>query len=174
MRYVVQVLRITHSTGNAFHGLSQKRGIFLYFVSLDCYSGPPPSLSDSLATWPVPCRVEFIKDIQWIPPYGQRLCWGEPSGDNSCCLCTVGTATRQSSALTLIPGPPHFSQTIQLGNPFPRPVTFVTGQRLLKQSLRNSASRLCTMGSATRPSSRPLRHELATGRGVINNEQIIH
>ena len=56
-------------------------------------------------------------------------------------------------ALTVIPGPPRFSLTIQLRNPFPCPVTFVTGQRLLNQSFPDSASRLCTVGSATRPSS---------------------
>ena len=66
-------------------------------------------------------------------------------------------------ALTVIPGPPLFSLTIRLRNPFPCPVTFVTCQRLLKQSFPDSASRLCTVGSATRPSSRPLRLELATG-----------
>ena len=38
------------------------------------------------------------------------------------------------SALTVIPGPPLFSLTIQFRNPFPCPVTFVAGQRLLKQS----------------------------------------
>ena len=34
-------------------------------------------------------------------------------------------------ALTVIPGPALFSLTIRLRNPFPCPVTFVTGQRLL-------------------------------------------
>ena len=52
-------------------------------------------------------------------------------------------------ALMVIPGPPLFSLTIQLHNPFPCPVTSVTGQRLLKQSFPDSASRLCTVGSAT-------------------------
>ena len=66
-------------------------------------------------------------------------------------------------ALTVIPSPPLFSLTTQLRNPLSCPVTFVTGQRLLKQSFPDSASRLCTLGSATRPSSRPLRLELATG-----------
>ena len=36
--------------------------------------------------------------------------------------------------MPLIPGLPLFSLTIQLRNPFPCPVTFVSGQRLLKQS----------------------------------------
>ena len=35
-------------------------------------------------------------------------------------------------ALKVLPGPPLFSLTIQLRSPSPRPVTFVTGQRLLK------------------------------------------
>ena len=52
-------------------------------------------------------------------------------------------------ALTVIPGPPLFSLTIRLRNPFPGPVTFVTGQRLLKKSFPDSASRLCTVGSAS-------------------------
>ena len=56
-------------------------------------------------------------------------------------------------ALMVIPGSPLFSLTIRLRNPFPCPGTFVTGQRLLKQSFPDSASRLCTVGSATRPSS---------------------
>ena len=46
---------------------------------------------------------------------------------------------------------------------FPCPVTFVTGQRLLGQGFPDSAGRICTVGSATQPSSRPLRLELATG-----------
>ena len=65
-------------------------------------------------------------------------------------------------ALAVIPGPPLFSLTTQLRNPFPCPVTFVTGLRLLKQSFPDSASRICTVGSKTRSSSRPLRLELAT------------
>ena len=47
------------------------------------------------------------------------------------------------------PGPPLFSMTIQLRNPFPCPVTFVTGQRLLKQSFPDLASHICTVGSET-------------------------
>ena len=52
-------------------------------------------------------------------------------------------------ALTVIPGPALFSLTIRLRNPFLCLVTFVTGQRLLKHSFPDSASRLCTVGSAT-------------------------
>ena len=62
--------------------------------------------------------------------------------------------------LFYFPGPPLFSLTVRLRNPFPCPVTFFTGQRLLKQSFPDSASRLCTVGSATRPSSHPLSRTL--------------
>ena len=66
-------------------------------------------------------------------------------------------------ASTVVPGPPLFSLTIQLRNQFPSPVTFVTGQRLLMQGFLDSASRTCTVGSATRPSSRLLHRELVKG-----------
>ena len=47
---------------------------FVFFsFRLDCHSGPAPFPPDSPATDPFPCRVESIKDIQRIPPYGQRL-----------------------------------------------------------------------------------------------------
>ena len=41
---------------------------------------------------------------------------------------------------TVIPGPPLFSLTIRLRNPYPCPaVTFVTDQRMLKQSFPDSS-----------------------------------
>ena len=55
------------------------------------------------------------------------------------CLLTFGVAAAFfymfTFALTVIPGPPLFSLTIRLPNLFPCPVTFVTGQRLLKAEL---------------------------------------
>ena len=63
-------------------------------------------------------------------------------------------------SFTVIPGPPPFSLTMQLRIPFPCPVTYGTGQRLLKQSFPDSASRLCTAGSATRPSSLITKYDI--------------
>ena len=52
---------------------------FFLFFSLTAKPGPPLSSLTVQLLDPFPCRVEFIKEIQWIPPYGQR---GKPSRGN--------------------------------------------------------------------------------------------
>ena len=47
-----------------------RSGVLLYFFRLTVIPGPPLFYLTIQLLDPLPCRVEFIKDTQWIPPYG--------------------------------------------------------------------------------------------------------
>ena len=101
--------------------------------------------------------------------HGTLLTWGLAS---RCVVLVHALVVICFVALTVVPGPPLFSLASQLRDPFPCPVTFITGQRLFKQIIPGSASRLCTALVVMRLSLIPRSAKVLCGAACFGASRI--